>query len=312
MPTPQSGVLPEGNAHALFLTLRIDMAAGDAPQRIRAACATFPALTDEVAALDPQAGLSSVVAFGAGAWDLLYPDTRPALLQPFRAREQGARKAPSTPADLLLHLRAERHDLLHELARRMRSALGDSVLVMEEVAGFRYLDNRDLTGFVDGSENPEGDERAKVALVGEDDAVNAGGSYISMQRYIHDLQRWQNMNVSEQELVIGRTKPDDTELPRGLKPASSHISRVVIEENGEELEILRHSMPYGGTDESGLVFVAYARTPEHFDRMLDRMIHADAEGVYDHLMDHTRAVTGCAFFAPSRDFLAEGPGHEEI
>ncbi len=305
MPTPQSGVLPEGNAHALFLTLRIDMTAGDTAQRIRAACASFPELTDDVAALDPAACLSSVVAFGSGAWDLLYPDARPEMLRPFRAREEGARKAPSTPADLLLHLRAERRDLLHELARRMRSVLGDSVVIIEEVAGFRYLDNQDLTGFVDGTENPQGDERAEVALVGEEDARHAGGSYINMQRYIHDLQRWEKMNVSDQELVIGRTKPDDTELPKGVKPTSSHISRVVIEEDGEELEILRHSMPYGGTDESGLVFIAYARTPEHFDRMLDRMVYADTDDVYDHLLEYTRAITGCAFFAPSRDFLAD-------
>lgn len=305
MAVPQSGVLPEMRSHALFLTLRIDLAAGDAVQRVRSACAALPGLIDEVGAMDRDAGLCGVVAFGAGAWDLLYPEERPALLQSFRAREQGGRKVPSTPADILLHLRAERRDLLHELTRRMRAALEDSVSVIEEIPGFRYLDNRDLTGFVDGTENPDGEDRAEVALVSEDeDPVHAGGSYIQMQRYVHDLRRWEHLKVSEQELVIGRTKPDDTELPKGLKPVSAHISRVVIKEQGEELEILRHSMPYGDSSESGLVFIAYARTPEHFDRMLDRMIYADADGAYDHLMDYTRAVTGCAFFAPSLDFLA--------
>lgn len=303
MARPQSGILPESNSHALFLRLALDPGAPQALQRVRRACAAFPALGDQVAQLDEQGALSSVLAFGPGAWSQLFPGLGPAHLRLFRAREDGPRKAPSTPADVLLHIRSERADLNFELAKRMRRELGDAVRCLDEVAGFRYLDARDLTGFVDGTENPEGDERAEVALVGSDDADFAGGSYVMMQRYVHDLARWDHLNVHEQEVVIGRTKPDDTELPKGLKPASAHISRVVIEEGGEELEILRHSMPYGGSDEAGLVFIAYGRTPDTFDKMLDRMFLADDSGVYDHLMDYTRPVTGNFFFAPSRDFL---------
>lgn len=301
--SPQSGVLREGNSHGLFITLRVDVMAGDTVQRVREACAALPVMTDELGAVEPRDQLSSVVAFGSGAWDQLFPEARPAHLETFRAREQEGRQAPSTPADILLHIRSERRDLNHELARRMRERLGDRVALIEEVPGFRYMDNRDLTGFVDGTENPEGDERAEVALVGSEDEAFAGGSYIGMQRYIHDLTRWDHLNVSEQELIMGRTKPDDTELPKGVKPATAHISRVVIEEDGGELEVLRHSMPYGSTDESGLVFIAYGNSPEPFERMLDRMIYADGEDLYDHLLDYTRAVTGCAFFAPSRGFL---------
>jgi putative iron-dependent peroxidase len=305
MATPQSGVLPESNSHALFLTLRIDFAAPDVGQRVCAALTGLPALTDQLAAQDPQAKLSSVAAFGAGAWSALFPGARPAQLRSFRAREEGPRKAPSTPADLLLHIRSERRDLNHHLAHQMRVALADTVVLEEEVAGFRYLDMRDLTGFVDGTENPEGEERAQVALVGDEDAPFAGGTYIDMQRYVHDLTRWEKLNVSSQEVVFGRTKPDDVELPKGVKPPTAHIARVVIEEDGEELEILRHSMPYGDSDEAGLVFIAYGRSPENFDRMLDRMIYADEYGAYDHLMNYTRALTGCSFFAPSKEMLQQ-------
>jgi putative iron-dependent peroxidase len=307
MSTPQTGILPAANSHALFLTFRIRAQLPDAISRVRRACAAVPELTAEVAALDTEQRLSSVVAVDSGAWDLLFPSRRPTLLRPFRAREQGLRRAPSTPADLLLHLRGERRDLCFELARRCAAQLGDAVALVEEVAGFRYLDDRDLTGFVDGTENPVGEERAAVALVGEEDPAFAGGSYIQMQRYIHDLGRWETLKVGEQEPVIGRTKYTDQELPRGVKPPSAHINRVVIEDEGEELEILRHSMPYGGLKEAGLVFIAYARTPDHFDRMLDNMVFEDEEGFYDRLLDFTRPVTGCAFFAPSLDMLAAIP-----
>jgi len=180
---------------------------------------------------------------------------------------------------------------------------GGSISIVEEINGFRYLENRDLTGFIDGTENPEGDERADVALVAQDDPDFAAGSYVNMQRYIHDLHNWETLSVHEQEAAIGRTKADDVELADGVKPPTAHISRVVIEQDGEELEILRHSMPYGDVREAGLLFIAYARTPDNFDRMLDRMVHADADGHYDHLLDYTRAVTGCSFFAPSMEFL---------
>jgi porphyrinogen peroxidase len=303
MATPQSGILPDGNSHALFLTLRLELATAAAVRQIRAACGGFPALTETVASIDPASNLVSVLGIGPAAWKQLMPKASPALLRPFRARADGPRRAPATAADLLLHIRGERRDLSFELARQMRHLLGLRAAIIEEVSGFRYLDNRDFTGFVDGTENPQGEDRATVALVGAEDASFTGGSYVHMQRYVHDLARWERLAVSQQEITIGRTKPNDVELPSGVKPPFAHISRVTIEENGEALEILRHNMPYGGTDRSGLVFIAYSRSPEIFDQMLDRMIYADADGEYDHLMDYTQAATGCHFFAPSREIL---------
>jgi putative iron-dependent peroxidase len=183
--------------------------------------------------------------------------------------------------------------------------LFDSVgTLMEEVAGFRYLDSRDLTGFIDGTENPKGAGRAAAALIGREDPDYAGGSYVAVQRYVHDLAKWRLMGDREQERIIGRTKPDSMELPASKKPATAHISRVVIKEDEEELQILRHSYPYGTVKEAGLFFVAYTKSLDIFDRMLQRMMGASGDGLHDRLMEFSHAVTGAAFFVPSLATLA--------
>ncbi|MCB1874939.1 MAG: Dyp-type peroxidase [Chromatiales bacterium] len=305
MPRPQSGVLPPANRHAVFLTLLLN-AGQDAGRQTRRILARIPQILEEVVASDTQAGLSCVVAIGAEAWDRLWPNgPRPTMLRRFPLVQDGARAAPRTSADLFIHVRSERADLNFDLIRSLRKAFSCCVTTAEEVHTFRYHDMRDLTGFVDGTENPEGQERVETALVGLEDAGHAGGSYVHVQRYVHDLDAWERLSVDEQERVFGRTKADDVEMAAGVKPATAHIKRVSIKDNGEELKILRHSMPYGTGAEAGLYFVSYAKTPEHFERMLIRMIHADEAGNYDHLMHYTRAVTGAAFFAPSLDFLLE-------
>lgn len=307
MGRPQSGILPAANGHALFITLLL--AQGETAGRTaRETAAAVPGLTDELAAAYPEAALTSVIGVGSNAWDRLFPDRRPAQLRRFTEVEGQGGRAPATPADLFLHIRGERPDLNFELARRLMQRFGESVTVVEEVTAFRYLDSRDLTGFVDGTENPTGEARAEVALVGEGDPAFAGGSYIALQRYIHDLPAWERLPVAEQERIIARTKADNVEFDSDDKPPTAHIKRVSIKEDGRSLEILRHSMPYGTTSEHGLYFVAYCATPNNFDKMLSRMLIADDEGHYDHLMDYSRAVTGAAFFAPARDWLESGAG----
>lgn len=304
MPTPQGGILPESNQHALFLSL--DLAPGDeSVAAVRRLLARLPAMTDEIAASDADAGLVSVVGIGPGVWALLTEAPRPRQLADYRPRYDGARKAPATPTDLFVHIRSERQDLNFELGRRLLAEAQDAVRVRDEVSGFRYLDSRDLTGFVDGTENPEGDERADVALVGDEDPLAAGGSYVLVMRFVHDLARWGQLTQHEQEQVIGRTKDTDEELDDAIRPESAHISRVVIEEDGKELEILRHSMPYGTTEEHGLLFLAYSARREIFDLMLDSEFAGAGEGVHDRLMDYTSARTGAYYFAPSLEALAK-------
>ncbi len=248
MTQPQSGVLPPANPHAIFLTLLVGEES-EAVSAVRRAAAVLHDLTAAVAAKDSGGTLYSTIGFGADIWDRLYPGNRPPELAPFKALSDGTRVAPSTPADLFLHVRGDRLDLGFELAREMRKKLGNAVQTVEEIHGFRYLDSRDLTGFVDGTENPqEPDHRARVALVPDDGTPFANGSHVTIQRYIRDLAAWEELSVAEQEQVFARTKADDIEFDSERKPPTAHIVRASLKDNGEPVEILRHSMPYGTAD----------------------------------------------------------------
>lgn len=303
MPQPQAGIVPNPSPNALFLVLRVQNAAtnGKAVAKI---AATIPSLTATVSEIDPRAKLVCTISFGSQFWDTLSPQKRPAGLRPFNAIKHGSLSAPSTSGDILLHILSKRHDLNFELASRIRMQLGDMVEVMDEVHGFQYLDSRDLTGFIDGTENPQGNkDRTEVALIGKEDAAFAGGSYVFTQRYVHNLKKWATVPLQEQEGAVGRKKKDSKELSDKVKPPTAHISRVVMEENGEELEIVRHSFPYGTVSESGLFFIAYTKDLTIPEKMLSRMLGTAGDKLYDHLMDFTQAVTGATFFAPSLEVL---------
>lgn len=296
MAKPQSAILPEPSESALFLILKLR----DRKKQARAAAkaaAAIPALTLELAR--PGARLVRSIAFGAELWEAMSPKRGPKGFTRFKPMRAGSRRAPATGGDLLLHVVSRQPDLGFDLAMALRERLGDSARVMEEVQGFRYRDGRDLTGFIDGTENPAGRARARAALIHKDDPDFAGGSFVFTQRYVHDLARWDRLSVAGQQKVIGRTKPDSVELGDRVRPATAHISRVVIEEDGEELEILRHSFPYGTTSEHGLFFIAYTKDLAIPTQMLARMIGSAGDGKYDPLMKYSRAVSGAHFFAPS-------------
>jgi len=302
MAQPQAGIIPEPSPFALFLILRVREPSANSPA-IKKITAQVPALVKKVGAADPKAKLVCTVSLGPELWDVLSPGKRPADLRPFRSIEANGRRAPSTGGDLLFHIISKRHDLNLELAMQLRNLLGNMVEVMDEVHGFRYLDSRDLTGFIDGTENPKGNEREGVALIGKEDPDFAGGSYVFTQRYVHNLTKWATIPREDQEKVIGRRKRDSKELSAKVKPPTAHITRVVIEEKGEELEIVRHSFPYGTTSESGLFFIAYTKSTNIPEKMLSRMLGTTGDGLHDHLMNYTRAVSGAMFFAPSLNTL---------
>mgnify|MGYP003531071326 FL=1 len=301
----QSGVCAEARPYASFIAFEwrdgIDRA------KARLALAQIPELTQALAELYPDTGLCSVVAIGAHAWHDLF-GAKPAELNGFPGFADTVIALPRTDIGGLLHIRSERQDINFELAKHIADQLGALAIWGEQINGFRYLDQRDLTGFVDGTENPEGEARAEVALVGEEDSEFSGGSYLHVQRWVHNMSKWQSVPVAEQEQVIGRTKLDDIEMDDELKPSTAHIARVVIEEDGKELEILRHSMPYGHLGEMGLMFASYARSAKPFTRMLEMMFLRDGEGRYDHLLDYSRPVSGASLFAPSIDFLKRMAG----
>jgi putative iron-dependent peroxidase len=303
MAEPQNAIQAGPGRCARFLVLAVETDPTGAA-RAAAALAAVPTLTRAVAQRDDGAGLSGVVAIGADAWDRLVPGRgRPAQLHPFRALADGGRVAPSTPGDVLLHIRAGREDFVHELARLILARLGDAATVIEETHGFAYLDSRDLVGFVDGTENPTGEERLAFTIVGDEDPAHAGGSYVTTQRYVTDFAAWQALSTKQQEGVIGRTKADDVELDDAQCPPTAHKERAKIVRDGAEQKILRHNRAFGSAAESGTFFIAYARDLSVTEGMLERMFVADADGYYDRLLDFSRPATGTHFFAPALDVL---------
>ncbi len=294
------------NRHAIFLVATLKPGAA-AAETVRGWCADVAAITRTVATRSPEQNLSCVCAFGSSAWDRLFGAPRPAALHPFREFGSGERLAVATPGDLLLHIRADSMDYCFELATLLLGALGDAVTVVDEVHGFRYFDRRAIIGFVDGTENPEGREAVDFTVIGDEDAGFAGGSYVLVQKYLHDMAAWNALSVESQEGVIGRHKFSNVELGDDVKPASSHSALTTIEENGQELKILRDNMPFGrpGSGEFGTYFIGYARSPRPIELMLENMFVGRPAGNYDRLLDYSRAVTGGLFFVPSVELLEE-------
>src|SRR5271169_6045415 len=272
---------------------------------VRSLCGDLAALLRAVEFRDLEGGLSCVASFGSDAWDRLFGAPRPAELHPFREIRAGARQAVSTPGDVLFHIRAKRMDLCFELATQIMARIAEAVSPVDEVQGFRYFDDRDLIGFVDGTENPRGQAVIEAVLIGEEDAAFAGGSYVIVQKYLHDLDRWNALSTEAQERIIGRTKLSDIELDDAVKPASAHNALNTIVEGGKEIKILRDNMPFGqaAQGEFGTYFIGYSRSPSTIEQMLENMFLGSPPGNYDRLLDFSRAVTGNLFFVPSATFL---------
>ncbi|HTC49816.1 MAG TPA: Dyp-type peroxidase, partial [Candidatus Aquilonibacter sp.] len=236
---------------------------------LRSFCGDLAALARAVEFRDLEGGLSCVVGFGSETWDRLFGQPRPAELHPFREFHSGSRHAVSTPGDLLFHIRAKRMDLSFELATQIMARLGNAVSAVDEVQGFRYFDDRDLLGFVDGTENPRGQAAADAVVIGDEDPDFAGGSYVIIQKYLHDLDAWNALSTEAQERIIGRSKLSDIELDDSVKPTSAHSALTTIVENGKEIKILRDNMPFGrpGYGEFGTYFIGYSRSPRTIEQM---------------------------------------------
>jgi porphyrinogen peroxidase len=304
---------------AVFLVMAVG--AGDEELAgVRDALGAVGDLVKNVGFRDLDAHLSCIVGIGATLWDRLSPGRRPAQLRPFTRIEGPVHAAPSTKGDLLFHIRAERSDLTFELERQLLVTLGDAATVVDETTGFRYLDNRDLLGFVDGTANPTGPDLPDAALIGEeDDPAFAGGSYVVVQKYLHDVAAWGGLATEEQEAIMGRTKLDNVELDDDDAPRKSHKTLATITaDDGSELAILRDNMPFGrpGAGEFGTYFIGYAGRLWVIERMLQRMFIGEPPSAYDRLLDFSTAVTGSTFFVPTLamlDDLAEGtaPGEAQ-
>ena len=254
--------------------------------------------------------LSLVVGVGSEAWDRLFGAPRPAALHPLPEFAGARHTAVSTPGDLLFHIRAHRFDLCFELAQRIVERLSGYAHVIDEVHGFKSFDERDLLGFVDGTENPEGAAAVDAVTVGDEDPDFAGGSYVVVQKYLHDLAAWDALATEEQERAVGRTKLSDIEMPDDVKPANSHVAlNTIVDDDGAQRQIVRFNMPFGsvGRGEFGTYFIGYAGDPEVIEEMLRNMFIGKPPGNYDRLLDFSTAVTGNLFFVPTAEFLDDPP-----
>jgi porphyrinogen peroxidase len=295
---------------AIFLVLTVDPGAEDA---VRDLLADVSGLKRSVGFRIPEGELSCVVGLGSELWDRLYGPPRPAGLHPFPGFAGEPHTAVATDGDLLFHLRARRLDLCFELAQRLMERLAGCATVVDEVHGFRSFDDRDLLGFVDGTENPEGAAALAAVTVGDEDPRFAGGSYVVVQKYLHDLATWDALPTEEQERAIGRTKLSDLELPDEVKPANSHVAlNTIVDEDGEEQQIMRFNMPFGsvGAGEFGTYFIGYASSPDVIEQMLTNMFIGKPPGTYDRILDFSTAVTGNLFFVPTIDVLEDPPPAE--
>ena len=283
--------------------------ADNAIEKVKDLCGNFAALVKSMRNRFPDAEVSAVMGFGAEAWEVLFPEQPcPEELSIFEEIKGEKHVAVSTPGDLFFHIRAKRRDVCYELATLVSNALQGAAKHIDEVHGFRYFDGRAIIGFVDGTENPDSDDAYDFATIGDEDPYFKGGSYAFVQKYIHDMEKWNALPTEEQEKVVGRRKYNDLELDDDEKPANAHNAVTNIsDEEGDELKIVRANMPFANPakGEFGTYFIGYAGTFTTTRRMLENMFIGDPVGNSDRLLDFSTAVTGILFFVPPFNLLEE-------
>ena len=282
----------------------------EAEDTIKEFCGNFSGLMRSMLNRFPNSEFSCTIGFGANAWWRFFEDLgTPKELVEFVPISGGKYTAVSTPGDLIFHIRSKQMGYCHEFASIIDSKLSSVVESVDEVHGFRYMDGKAIIGFVDGTEYPAVDlDPFDFAMVGDEDAPFKGGSYLFVQKYIHDMNAWNATPVEEQEKVIGRRKFNDVELADDVKPANAHNAVTNIQDSdGNDLKIVRANMPFGNTSkgEYGTYFIGYAGTFSTTKKMLENMFIGDPVGNTDRLLDFSTAVTGTLFFAPSYDMLGE-------
>ena len=296
MTTPQVGIFALGTR--THHHLEFDVRAEATPSTVAAALARLsePHVT--------AGGNNIVVGFGADLWRRL-SSTPPADIGAFQPIEGlHDHSAPSTQHDLWVWIHGTGVDVTLDAATAVADAVGSVATLADETECFVYHDSRDLTGFIDGTENPGPGDAGGVALIA-DGEPGAGGAHVIAQRWVHDLDAFNELDVEAQQNVIGRTKLDSVSLPRDQRPPDAHIMRAeLLDDDGEERQIYRRSVPCGNVGERGLYFLGFSCERDRFDGMLARMFGTSGDGIHDHLLDFSRPVTGSYYFAPSLEDLA--------
>lgn len=291
--------------NAIFIVYGLKQSV-DTIEKVKDVCANFSAMIRSMRNRFPNMQFSSTIGFGADAWGRLFPhEGRPKELNTFQEIKGNKSIAVSTPGDMLLHIRAKQMGLCFEFASIIDEKLKGVAESIDETHGFRYMDGKSIIGFVDGTESPGVDENPyHFAVVGDEDPEFAGGSYVFVQKYIHDMVAWNSLAVEEQEKVIGRRKFNDVELSDDEKPKNAHNAVANV---GDDLKIVRANMPFANTSkgEYGTYFIGYASTFATTRKMLESMFIGNPPGNTDRLLDFSTPITGTLFYAPSYDLLAK-------
>ena len=275
----QPGILAPVPSHARYLTFALE--AGSDPREA----------LDELRSIAD--GDEIVVGLGQGL--ILSVGATLDGLHPFPAHVGAGFEIPSTPAALWCWLRGEERGELVHRSRRVQRALSSSFRPTQVLDAFRHGTGDDLTGYEDGTENPEGEKAVEAAIVGGRGDALDGSSFVAVQQWVHDLERFDAMPAEEQDHTIGRRRSDNEEIEEA--PPSAHVKRTAQEEFDPEAFVLRRSMPWADDSWEGLVFVSFGKSVDAFEALLNRMVGID-DGVTDALFRFTRPVTGCYFWCP--------------
>lgn len=292
--TAQPGIFALGAAVQCYLEF-------DATAAPDALVTAFANLTEPGASIG---GANLVIGFRPESWREVAGDAAPAGVHGFTEPVRGPDgfTMPATQHDAWLWVSGASQDIVFDVADRQIELLAPVAEVATEVTGWPYQRIRDLTGFIDGTENPPLAEAPAVALVPRG-SPGAGSSVVLVQQWRHRRAAWHALAVPDQEQVIGRSKADSVELPEEVMPADSHVARTVIEQDGVELEIFRRNTPYGSVTEHGTMFVGFCARQDVLHRMLEQMAGV-SDGVRDALTRYTDPLTGAYYVVPSLPALA--------
>lgn len=302
MARAQAGICAEPNLHGLTLLLNVMT---DDVLAVRRKLARIPAILQELDDRFSEAMLNGYVAIGNDYWDVVYPERRPVHLHSFPDIADGDRQAPREPVDILLHVRSDRFDANFLAARTLMEWLGHDVEVLDQIRSFRFLDGRDLTGFIDAPDNPRGMRKRQAALVdADDDATFVAGSYLFVQKFRHDLRRWEQLGPAGQEELMGRRKVTGERISEASLSHVTHAGKSrLLDANEQPLQLLRQNMPWGDLREQGLLAMYFAAQPAGVVQWLKQRYQADERGDYDPLLDYIQSVSNASYFAPSINFL---------